>query len=652
MRPPLLPASPAGAALPAAPALRLAAVLALLWSGNLPAAEVPFTVDPAADQGGGRHCQPRAVILERAVTLDYTDPGQCVEHERLKVRVLDQRGIEAWGFVRRAFDADSETLLVVSCRTISPDGAVLPLPPNAVNIVAAGEAEDDPGLGGRMEMVVTPLGLAPGAVIELELRRIRDRQPDDPISGERVWQGLDPSLRQSLVLRVPRGRPLLRWRSSKAIREKFSQSDRVTRWEWRADSLSGIPDEEDRPDDAALSHRLLFSDRMDWAQAAARFARDFLPRAQDTADLSPLAATIAPPDGTPLALVNAIATALNRTIRPVDIRFGDDGCLPRRPGETLASRQAGDNDRAALFMALLAIRGIRSHPVLTWDGDEDLVKEIPDLDRLNRVLLAVEDGAGWLYIDPAGDDRLPAFLDACAGRKGLLVKSIREAAWIDLPTAPDGAGTLRFEGRLAPVKKAWRAAGTARMSGRYDQRWRDAHRELSSAERERRRQGYFHRWSRQAAVRRLSLPDEDDVAAPAALSFECDLPGFAREQGRMAVIRIPDQPFAELSLLPWPGAAERRLPLVTDGPLTKELRWRIILPKGWRPAGLPEDVNLDNEAGSVSFRTSADDSAVWFEHRVELRLATAPPERYAQLRALMDACLAPSRWLLLLEKRK
>lgn len=598
------------------------------------------------------YAQARAVVLENTITLDYTDPAQIVSRERLVVKILDQRGVEAWGFIRRKYDTDAEILRIVSCRTIGADGKVIALPPNAANIVSADEAFETPEYGNYQELVITPLGLAPGAVIELELERVRDRDTDDGIAGERVWQGADPCLRQALIVRVPRGHTILRRRSSKIIKEKFTNGRSLTQWEWRVDSLPGIAPETDRPDDAALSPRLLFSDRMDWHKAAAGFVLDFLPQAADTENLSPLAATITSGESSVDGRVHKIASYLNEKIRTVDIRFGEDGYRATKPEKVAANRYADDKDRAALFAALLAACGIKAHPVLCWDGDEELVKEVPDLARLNRILLAVERDSGLWYIDPANDDRRPAFLGACAGRKGLLVKSAKDISWIDLPPASAGESSLRFDGRLTPGKKSWRAAGTVVLRGRYDQRWRSSRKELSPQERESRLDRYFEGWSKQAAVMSFSAPDENDLAAPSDLALDCELKGFAQEQGAMTIIRIPDQPFPGLNLLPRIESDTRRLPLVTDGPLVKELRWRIGLPKGWRPAGLPDSLSLDNETGSLMIRATANDTAVLFASKIELKLATVPATKYAQLKELVDAYSAPARWHLLLIKGK
>lgn len=626
--------------------------ITLLLTGVLSAGNDPLPDLHKTAPGRERYPHDRAVVLEHATTVDLTDPARSRTRERLVVKLLDQRGIDAWGFIRRDYDAGEEDLRIVRCRTVSPDGRTTALPANAANTVGSDAADQAPEYGGRQELVITPVGLEPGAVIELELERTGARDTADGIAGERIWQGDDPCLRQSLVLRVPRGRTILRWRSSKVVRETFTHGRGVTQWEWRVDSLPAIPPEQDRPDDAALSPRLLYSDRLDWPRAAAGFAADFLPAAGDTTELSPLAASISGGDTSLAGLVDRIASHLNRTVRLVDIPLGEGGYRASRPAEIAANRYADDIDRAALFAALLKACGIPAHPVLCWDGDEALVREVPDLARLNRILLAVDRPAGPWYIDPASDDRRPTFLGACAGRKGLLVRSAREVSWIDLPAAGPGGNLCRIEGRLTPGKRSWRADGTMSLRGRYDQCWRASRAELTPAELQRQDARAFQRWSAQAQDVRLAAPDHDDAGAAIDLSFGCELRGFGRSQGAMTVLKVPDQPFDDLDLLPRAGSDQRRLPLVTDGPLAQELDWRIDLPRGWALAALPDSVSLENEVGSLRFSAAAADSSVWFTSRIEITLATVPPERYAQLRELLDAYHAPARWHLLLERTK
>ncbi|MCU0607190.1 MAG: DUF3857 domain-containing protein [Candidatus Edwardsbacteria bacterium] len=623
-----------------------------LLSGILPAGSDPLLELLKTAPGRERYPQARAVVLEDATVFDYSDPSRVLSRERLVVKLLDQRGVDAWGFIRREFDAAEEELRIVRCRTIAPDGRIIVLPDNAANTVGSDAADQAPEYGGRQELVITPVGLEPGAVIELELERTGGRDTADGIAGERVWQGEDPCLRQSLVLRVPRGRTILRWRSSKVIRETFTHGRGVTQWEWRVDSLPAIPPEEDRPDDAALSPRLLFSDRLDWTRAAAGFAADFLPAAGDTAELSPLADSITKGDTSLAGRIDRIASHLNRAVRLVDIPFGEGGYQASRPAEVAANRYADDTDRAALFAALLKACGITVHPVLSWEGDEDLVREVPDVARLGRILLAVERPGGPLFVDPANNDRRPAYLGACTGRKGLLVRSARDVSWVDLPVAAAGANAVTLSGRLVPAKGSWRAMGTMTLRGRYDQRWRASCAGLTPAERQRRDARAFRRWSAQAQEVRLAAPDHEDAGAAMDLSFGCTLKDYGRSQGAITVLRVPDLPIDDLDLLPRAGSDRRRLPLATDGPLVQELDWHIDLPRGYVWAALPDSVSADNEVGSLRFAAAAEDSAVRFTSRIELKLATVPPERHAQLRELLDAYHAPARWHLLLEKRR
>ena len=120
----------------------------------------------------------------------------------------------------------------------------------------------------------------------------------------------------------------------------------------------------------------------------------------------------------------------------------------------------------------------------------------------------------------------------------------------------------------------------------------------------------------------------------------------------MMILKIPDQPVRDLDLLPWPGPEQRRLPLVTSGPLSQELRWRIDLPQGYGLAALPDSVALDNAAGTVSFRTAADDTMATFVSRIVLKREIVPAEQVPQLRDLLDAYRAPAHWYLLLVKKK
>jgi len=156
----------------------------------------------------------------------------------------------------------------------------------------------------------------------------------------------------------------------------------------------------------------------------------------------------------------------------------------------------------------------------------------------------------------------------------------------------------------------------------------------------------------QAQDVRLAAPDHNDAGAAMDLAFGCDLKGFGQSQGAMTVLKVPGQPFDDLDLLPRAGSDRRRLPLATDGRWSRSWTGASICPGATCWPRCRTAPRSRTGSGRCAFSASAADSSVRFASRIELKLATVPPERYAQLRELLDAYHAPARWHLLLERTK
>jgi len=320
------------------------------------------------------------------------------------------------------------------------------LPANAANTVGSDAADQAPEYGGRQELVITPVALEPGAVIELELERTGVRDTADGIAGERVWQGDDPCLRQSLVLRVPRGRTILRWRSSKIVRETFTHGRGVT--SGNGGWIPCRPFRRKRTVPMTPRCRPGCCTATGWTGRGPppRSPPTFCPRPAIPRKLSPLADSISGGDTSLAGRVDRIASHLNRAVRLVDIRFGEGGFQAARPAEIAANRYADDTDRTALYAALLKACGIEAHPVLCWDGDEALVREVPDVGRLDRILLAVDRPGGPLVIDPANND---------ANRRSWAPAPAGRACWSARPgTSPGSTCRPRRPGRTSSSSMA------------------------------------------------------------------------------------------------------------------------------------------------------------------------------------------------------
>lgn len=119
--------------------------------------------------------QPDAVIelWEQIYTL--RDDGSTLYHEKKHVRLNDPRAYGDFADWRITYNADTDTLSLITARTRRPDGTYRELPEYANVEAAPGSTAGWPALAGIRQRVLVMAGIEPGAVLEVEYEI--DRRP-------------------------------------------------------------------------------------------------------------------------------------------------------------------------------------------------------------------------------------------------------------------------------------------------------------------------------------------------------------------------------------------------------------------------------------------------------------------------------------------
>ncbi|MCX6830835.1 MAG: DUF3857 domain-containing protein, partial [candidate division Zixibacteria bacterium] len=134
------------------------------------------------------------VLLSQRITKVNPDHS-AVTDEHLVVKILQDRGKDQYGHVKRRYNKDSDSMVVIKAVTYLKDGSVLPVEATAINDLTPGDRANAAIYSNIMQKVMSFPGMAPGVCMELKLRTY-SKAPDKPeeyfVWGSDLFQGSDP----------------------------------------------------------------------------------------------------------------------------------------------------------------------------------------------------------------------------------------------------------------------------------------------------------------------------------------------------------------------------------------------------------------------------------------------------------------------------
>jgi tetratricopeptide (TPR) repeat protein/transglutaminase-like putative cysteine protease len=577
--------------------------------------EAPYALDARALAGAAPAPLPDedAIVLgDLKVTRVYPS-GLSSTYAQTVVKVLTQRGVDAWRTYAASYAPDRQEVKVERARVVKPDGAV---------VESHGESEHSASepwyrlyYDTRARQLTFP-ALAPGDVLEVAVRT------DDVASenlladyfGELVFLGGGArKARSEYVLLTPGGRRLF---SADPALPRLEKTERalaggLVERRWVARDVPRVRSEPDMPGWSEVAPYVHVSTYESWDDVARFYwglVRDQLQVTPEIRDVAlRLAAEVraerraggAPEEGDALALVQAAHRFVVTNTRYVGLEFGIHGFKPYRVDQVLERRFGDCKDKASLTHALLEALGVDSRLVLLRMKRLGRMPEKPaSLAVFNHAILYVPRFDLWLdgtasysgSRDLPGEDRGATVLVVNPGEPARFAtipegqpEDNRVATRYEIALQKDGRATLRGEARVGgPQAPSWR--------NRYGPE-RDRRALLEQAM----SQSFPGLEVKEVSLSDLArLEDDVDMRFTLALPRVGDAEGDGRRFAPFGTGRRLVEAQAPLSV--------RQHDLVLAQPSELRLSCRYALPPGWRANELPPPERFD--AAAVAFEVS------------------------------------------------
>jgi len=349
-----------------------------------------------------------ALILLVDEEIVLTDDNRMENTVHSVVKVLNDRGKDAFGEVSLTYDATYEKLEVLYARTIRPDGQVVSV--GEKNIRDVSLYMNFPMYSNARVRILSMPEVAPGSVIEYAFRLTRARLADRKNFNTAYWlQSGEPILLQRCVISIPASRTL----RTKIINGAYNTfgydlNPRVEEkggrrlYSMEFCNVPQIIPEAGMPPPAVVNPYILFSTFSDWEEIYEWWRGLYRDKLGVDAAIKEKVAELLEGKETLEEKIRPLYNFCAEEIRYVAVAYGDAGYEPHHAAEVFANKYGDCKDQAILLIAMLREAGIEAYPVLisTWDSLTTQV-DMPSL-LFNHAIAAVRLDGKLVFMDPTG----------------------------------------------------------------------------------------------------------------------------------------------------------------------------------------------------------------------------------------------------------
>ena len=575
-----------------------------------------------------------AITLAEVTHVRVQPSGLSSRFQQLVVKVLTQRGVEAYRTMPITWSPDRQEVRVLKARVTKPDGSV---------VDSFGEEErniNEPWTGmyydARARMLSFP-ALAPGDVLELQWR-LEDTSVENLLSD--YWgdvdlvQGSFTKKHYRYVVDMPKTRPLS-WNKEtlpKFVRVTSAESGDRTVYRFEADDVTRIIPEPNMPGWAEVASPLHLSTYQNWEQVGRYYwglVRDQLVPNEELKKAVELALKGVDRKDEAKVMAALYGFVVTNT-RYVALEFGIHGYKPYRVDRILARRFGDCKDKASLIHAMLKVAGIDSKLVLLRMRHlGTLAPEVASLAAFNHAIVYVPkfdlflDGtaefhgsrelasadrvANVLVVEPDAPSRFLTTPEAQAEEN---VTSLA----LEVTLKPDGSatakGTLTAKGQGAPEMRRQYQTPATRVAT-FEQQWAQSYPGVQASE--------------------VTVSETKDLESPLTVKFVIATPRYAEAGSGLlrffpfGASRAFTQALAPLS--------ERKMDLVFAGVWVNELEMTYSLPPNWGVPDVPPEVLEESPFGSLRITVAKKDGKLKVSGRLVMSRARISAAEYPEFRS-------------------
>lgn len=575
-----------------------------------------------------------AVTLAEVTHVRVQQSGLSSRFNQLVVKVLTQRGVDAFRQLPITWSPDRQEVRVLRARITKPDGSVVD------SFSEQDRNINEPWTGmyydARARVLTFP-ALAPGDVLEVQFR-LDDTAVENLLSD--YWGDVDAL--QSIYSRkhyrytvdMPASRPLY-WNASglpKWVRTTKKTEGERTVYRFEADDVPRVIPEPQMPGWAEVATPLHLSTYENWEKVGRYYWGLVKDQLVPNEELKRTVETVLKGvDRNDTAkVVGAIYGFVVTNTRYVALEFGIHGYKPYRVDRILARKFGDCKDKASLIYAMLKVAGVDARLVLlrmrnlgtlspevaSLSAFNHAIAYVPKLDLFldgtaefhgSRELPSADRVANVLIIEPDAPSRFLTTPEAQPEENGTVLT-------MDVTLKPDGSaqakGTMVATGQGAPeLRRTYETPATRQAT--FEQQWAQSFPGVQASQ--------------------VTLSEPRALEQPVTLGFTMTLPRYA-EAGPGMLRWFPfgsGRAFTQ-ALAP---LAERNFDAQFPGVWTSRLAFTYTLPAGWSVPDVPPEVVEESPFGTLRIAVKKDAGKLVVDGTLVMGRARVTAKEYPAFRA-------------------
>jgi hypothetical protein len=577
-------------------------------------------VDPAADV--------EALVWDVTVEhLIFNDEPQTHYRHYLRLKVFSERGVETTKQVEIPFD-DGTYVVDVAARTIKPDGTILEVKGSDIferTLVKAG------GRKVKAKSFAVP-GLVPGAIVdyrwtEHHIRQIStfiriDLQRDVPV--QEIRHHIKPlaearELGYQMAMRWFQQRPTTAVQDSRGFtgfsyldepafkEEPFMAPEYLLR-RWVLIFYTETPD---------------ITPAKFWTQYAREMYEAFKPSRGIPGAVARLAATAVSDAATPAEKVARLVAACRSSVKRIDVDTSHLTSEERKKlkdnkdsGDTLKHGTGTGGDVIRLFLDLATAARLDARMAALPDGSFHPFEPgfASDFFLISRSV-AVRNGEGWLFVDPAQQYLPPGMLRWQEEGQAALIADPQQPLLVATPNSPPQKSLAKREAKLR-LSEDGTLEGDVReeLTGHLASRAKHASDDQSETQRGEALKEEVKKRLSTAELSEIVFENVLDPDLPFVQRYHVRAPGYAQRTGK----RLFLQPsFFETGAPPTFGTSARQHPIMFPYAWSEEDHVVVELPAGFslEQPSLPQPIRSGSVASYAVTAGVVDGKSLVFDRK-------------------------------------
>ncbi len=598
------------------------------------------------------------LLLQRISTVNPDHSATVDEH--LVVKILKDRARDEYGDVKRRYNKDTDSIVVIKAVTYLKDGTVMPVEAKAINDLTPADLANASIYSNIMQKVINFPGMAPGVSLELKLR-VYSKAPEKPedffVWGGDLFQAMDPIKHKEMTVIVPQGIDVKYTYQNEGLDYSTATDNGMIEHTWQIDNSAQIIEEPYMPKVIKMAPRLIYTNQTDWGQLAKWYEGKFGPHVKTDGAIADKVTELTKGATTADEKIRKMSLYVIKDIRGVaeySLPLGMAGYEPHDADVVLANKYGDWRDKTVLLVSMLRTAGVECYPEFVHLDAPPLAQEFPSLGQFNALFVYVPSYQGKpLWVNTFADDSYFGYLSDAQGCTGLLVKPDGYELKQIPETTPDAnLSATRFELTVKPNGDVDGKVG-CELSGLFDINARARLKDATKQEAEQ----FFQRSANAVGEGSRSVNNEKtdlkDLTQAVKIAQTFATPEMGVVQGDMMIMTVPEPPFGFAKMPVNPGESVRTYDFVFNSGMLVKNEGVISLPSGFKAVYVPEPQKVQNQFGiwEAAYTLSPDSTSVKFSSSVTLTDKDITTDEYPQFKKVFDDFDKPKNTMILLEKR-